>query len=83
MKKRLTQVQARIVLYVQAFREREGISPSYRELMEAFGWTSTNAVACHLDSLRRKGAITPLRSALHRAIVPTRQGLASAQRIGA
>ena len=29
--------------------------PAVREVLAAFGWTSTNAATCHLDALVRKG----------------------------
>ncbi len=36
----------------------DGRPPTCRELMEVFGFKSTNAVSCHLRSLTKKGYMT-------------------------
>jgi SOS-response transcriptional repressor LexA len=37
--------------------ERRGCRPTFRQIMEHFGFSGTNAVRCHLDALHRHGYI--------------------------
>jgi len=52
---RLTAQQQRVLDFICDFRLARGVSPSYREIAEHFGWTSTNGVHDHLRALETKG----------------------------
>lgn len=54
----LTGRQQEIFDFILAALREEGVIPSVREICEAFGFASTNAVACHLDALAKKGFIS-------------------------
>lgn len=52
----LTQRQAEILSFIEAFiRENGGRSPTYRMVMDHFGFTSPNSVMVHTKALKRKG----------------------------
>ena len=53
----LTETQAEVLTWIAEFIETSGYPPSYRNIMEAFGWTSPNAVAGHLHKLEQKKRI--------------------------
>lgn len=57
MKTKLTKKQSLIVDFISEYTNREGESPSYREIMSALGLSSVSAVAEHIDNLVAKGAI--------------------------
>jgi len=48
---------AAVMRAIKTFREREGYSPSYRDIMGATGISSTSVVAYHILKLERAGAI--------------------------
>jgi SOS-response transcriptional repressor LexA len=50
----LTEKQRAILAFIRQAGER-GYGVTYRELMTAFGMSSTNAIACHIKPLVRKG----------------------------
>jgi repressor LexA len=55
--KGLTQRQLEIVNFIRDFIATHEFSPSYREIMEHFGFTSLGSVYKHMNVLKRKGVI--------------------------
>ena len=53
----LTLKQQAVRDFIEAYRQREGVSPSLREIQAHFGFASPNAAAKHLAALRRKGVV--------------------------
>lgn len=53
----LTARQQAILDFIRLFVAQRGFPPSRSEIAQHFGWSSTNAVACHLWRLEEKGAI--------------------------
>lgn len=53
----LTRRQKEIIDFIRAFIKKEGYSPSYREIMSHFGFTSLGSVAGHIRVLKRKGVL--------------------------
>ncbi|MDR1519441.1 MAG: transcriptional repressor LexA [Planctomycetota bacterium] len=53
----LTGRQQEIFNFILAALREEGVIPSVREICQAFGFASTNAVNSHLDALAKKGYI--------------------------
>jgi len=51
----LTSRQQQIVDFIQRQLRAEGVSPSYREIADQFGFRSPNAVTEHLRLIRQKG----------------------------
>ena len=51
----LTGRQREVFEFLWSYTLEHGYQPSYREIMEAFGASSTNGVACHIRALCRKG----------------------------
>ena len=51
----LTERQRQILEFIQEFRQREGISPTHREIRDRFGYSSYGTVHKHLKLLERKG----------------------------
>lgn len=56
--KPLTDRQREILVWLARYITEHGYSPTVRELGDAFGFGSTNAVMCHLRPLKSKGWIT-------------------------
>lgn len=56
--KGLTQRQREILDFIKGFIADRQYSPSYREIMEHFGFSSLGSVYKHLTVLKRKGLIT-------------------------
>ena len=54
---KLTKKQLAVLEFLEDFTEREGYSPSYREIMAGLGLTSVSAVAEHVDNLVEKGVL--------------------------
>ena len=55
--KGLTKRQNEIVHYISEYINIHRFSPSYREIMEHFGFTSLGTVYKHVQVLKRKGMI--------------------------
>lgn len=53
----LTERQKRILDFIVEFQEREGISPTHKEICEEFGYSSYGTVHKHLKLLTEKGYI--------------------------
>jgi len=58
MSKELTNVQAKILAYLQQFANSGEPMPTLREICKAFGWASTATARDHLRALASKGKIT-------------------------
>ncbi|HID8404572.1 TPA: hypothetical protein ACXIJH_004911 [Serratia marcescens] len=54
----LTERQAQVLAFIRQFLRENGSAPTQREIADAIGCASANAVALHLKALERKGAIT-------------------------
>ena len=54
----LTKRQKEIFDFILASLREDGVIPSVREICDAFGFSSTNAVVCHLDAIAKKGYIS-------------------------
>lgn len=54
----MTKRQREVLEAIEEYTAYHGCPPSLRDLMERFGFLSTQGVACHLDSLRKKGLVT-------------------------
>jgi repressor LexA len=54
----LTKQQQKIVDFIARHRERTGVSPTFREIAEQFGFRSHSTVTDHLRLIRRKGFLT-------------------------
>lgn len=52
----LTRKQQQILDFIQG-RQREGVTPTYQEIAERFGFRSPNSVTTHLRLLRQKGCL--------------------------
>lgn len=57
MKNKLTKKQSLIIEFITEFTDRQGVSPSYREIGTALGLSSVSAVAEHIENLVAKGAL--------------------------
>lgn len=53
----LTERQKQILDFIQAFQQRNGLSPTHREICEEFGYSSYGTVHKHLKLLTEKGFI--------------------------
>lgn len=54
---KLTASQKAVLSFIKAFQKEHGYAPTRTEISDNFGWSGTNAAACHLAPLARKGAI--------------------------
>lgn len=52
-----TQRQEAVIGYLREFILARGYPPTRREIMDHFGWRSTNAAQQHLRLLRQKGLL--------------------------
>jgi repressor LexA len=51
------QIRSDLLCYIRESIKFRGVPPSRREIMQKFGWASTNAVKAHLKSLEADGYI--------------------------
>jgi repressor LexA len=58
MEQPLTKRQAQILAHITEFIEANNYAPSYREIGQHFGLTSTATVAEHIESLKQKGYLS-------------------------
>lgn len=56
--KDLTPSQRRVLDFIREYTAREGMPPTVREIGAGLGFSSPNAVVCHLSRLRQKGFLT-------------------------
>jgi repressor LexA len=66
----LTKKQQEILSFIQDYIHRYQYSPSYREIMHHFGFSSLGSVSKHLQALKRKGVINGEKQS-SRSIFPT------------
>ena len=66
----LTKKQQEILSFIQDFIHQYQYSPSYREIMRHFGFSSLGSVSKHLHALKRKGVLTGEKQ-VSRSIFPT------------
>jgi repressor LexA len=67
--KGLTSKQQEILHFIQRFIEQHHYSPSYREIMQHFDFTSPGSVYKHIHTLMRKGVLTAEKQS-HRSLMP-------------
>jgi len=67
--KGLTPKQLEILQFIQHFIDQHHYSPSYREIMTHFDFTSPGSVYKHIRTLQRKGVLTADRKS-HRSLMP-------------
>jgi len=77
--KGLTPRQQQILDYIKSFIDAHHYSPSYRELMDYFGFQSPGTMFKHIQTLKRKGVLTGDKR-ISRSIMPV-QPLASLTRM--
>lgn len=65
----LTVRQTDVLCFILAERAL-GRSPSYRNLMDRFGWSAPTAARWHIEALKKKGALEN-QGRLARCFVPT------------
>ena len=53
----LTKRQIQILEFLQDFKTREGVAPTYREISGYFGFKSTKAASDHIRALENKGYV--------------------------
>lgn len=68
--RRLPDAQQKVYRFIVKQVGLKGIPPSIREIMDEFGYTSTNAVRLILEALRKKGFIAQQQKGLSRQITP-------------
>ncbi|HEY4831488.1 MAG TPA: transcriptional repressor LexA [Waddliaceae bacterium] len=66
----LTKKQQEILSFIQDYIRCHQYSPSYREIMHYFGFSSLGSVSKHLQALKRKGALSGEKQS-SRSIFPT------------
>lgn len=54
-KAHLTLRQTEILKFLTEFQDEKGISPTYREIADYFGFKSTKSAADHVAALEKKG----------------------------
>ena len=52
--KKLTDLQQQLWQFILSHYEDHGLFPSYADMQEAFGYSSTNSIYQHLQSLEKK-----------------------------
>lgn len=67
--KGLTLKQHEILQFIQRYIDQHHYSPSYREIMHHFDFTSPGSVYKHVRTLQRKGVLTSDKSS-HRSLMP-------------
>lgn len=58
-----TTKQRRILVFIEQYRKKHGISPSFQEMQAHFGYASVNSVQNHVRFLRNKGLLGSKRGA--------------------
>jgi repressor LexA len=53
----LTDRQREVFLFIVDYKTEHGFSPTVRDTMERFGFTSPQGVVCHFKALEKKGLI--------------------------
>jgi repressor LexA len=55
--KEATDRQLEVLEYMRTYQRTNGMPPTVREIADAFGVASTNAIMCTLRALERKGLV--------------------------
>lgn len=71
----LTPRQRAIYRFIRDYRRKNRVSPSLREIMRKFGFSSPNGAYCHVEPLVRKGWLERFRESASRSLLPTRVAL--------
>ena len=66
----ITDRQREVFDFISAYCTRHGYGPTIREIMAHFGFSTTNAVTCHLRPLRKRGWLSWI-DGTSRTIQPT------------
>lgn len=69
-----TDRQQRFYDFFVKFINDNGVSPTVRDVMLGLGFSSPNAVVCHVDALIRKGRLRRVGSGQSRSVVPVVDG---------
>jgi repressor LexA len=70
----ITDRQKEVITFIHKYFTDKGYPPSFRDISDALGGISTNAVAQHIHSCEKKGYITR-NARIPRTLKPTEQGL--------
>lgn len=70
----LTAKQFEILTFIQRYIEEHHYSPSYREIMEHFDFSSTGTVYKHIQVLQRKGVLTANKQS-KRSLLPVKEAV--------
>lgn len=63
----LTPRQREIHRWILGYQAKQGLAPSFRNVMAEFGLKSTNAVKCHFDAMVKKGCMRRVGHGISRA----------------
>lgn len=66
----ITEKQGKVLVYISDYMSKMSIPPTYRDIMDALNYSSTNAVNNHIVALENKGYVVTFRGKA-RAIVLT------------
>jgi repressor LexA len=62
--KQATAKQLKILSFIEQYRGKSGMSPTFQEIQAHFGYSSLNSVQNHVRFLRKKGLLASLRAAV-------------------
>jgi repressor LexA len=81
--KGLTERQEQVLNFIQARQEADGAPPTYREIADAFNFSSPNAAVVHVQALREKGYLktVPNRARAFKVIDPNAPNPANRPRV--
>jgi len=74
--KGLTKRQQEVLSFIEEYIDAHNFSPSYREIMKNFGFSSIASVSKHINTLKRKGVLTNEKQC-SRSITPTENSSSS------
>ena len=69
--KGMTKRQRQIVDYIQEYISENGYSPSYREIMRHFGFSSLGSVYKHISVLKRRGILNAEKNSARSVVLAT------------
>ena len=70
--KGLTLKQRKILNFIESFIEQHNYSPSYREIMQQFEFSSPGSIYKYIQTLKKKGALESVKHS-HRSINPLKK----------
>lgn len=71
-RKPLTRRQGEVLDFIREHSRTVGCSPTYREIADYFGWSTTNSANDHVRALEAKGWLTVRRGVARGIVVSTR-----------